>query len=53
MECKHEWEEDARFKSGIVMMVTGPINDMRRETRMICKKCKAIDYTELEVSANK
>ena len=43
-ECKHEWIEDERFKSGGVIMLFGNIGDVHEETRVICRKCRAINY---------
>lgn len=44
MQCLHEWEEDERFASGGVIMLFGKIGDIKRETRMICKKCGEVKY---------
>jgi len=46
-KCNHEWEEDERFKDGKIIMLFGKIGNVKRETRMICKKCGAIKYQEV------
>ena len=43
-ECEHEWKEDERFKGNGVIMLFGNIGDVNRESRVICKKCGAVDY---------
>ena len=47
-ECKHEWQEDENFSNGAVIMITGTVGDMKREIRMVCKKCGEIDYVTKE-----
>jgi len=43
-ECKHEWEEDENFKDGTVKMFFGNIGSVQEEIRVVCKKCKEVDY---------
>lgn len=47
-ECKHIWVEDEMFSSGAIMIVTGTLNDMDRETRIVCKICNFVDYVTVE-----
>ena len=54
MNCEHKFEEDERFKSGGVIMLSGPIGKVEQETRMVCKKCGRIDYVpKITVSTDK
>ncbi len=46
IECKHDWKEDELFKSGAVVMLFGDIGNIDRETRMVCFKCKAVNYVK-------
>lgn len=48
MICKHEWEEDELFKSGAVVMLFGNIDDVKQESRFICKKCGEVKYEVIE-----
>lgn len=43
-ECEHTWKVDEFFESGAVMMFSGPIDDVKREMRYICKKCGEVKY---------
>jgi len=43
----HEWEEDERFKDGKIIMLSLEVDNVKRETRMICKKCGDIKYQEV------
>lgn len=45
-KCKHEWEEDELFASGVIGMVSGKIGELKEETRMICSECGKVKYQE-------
>ena len=47
-KCKHKWKEDELFKKGAVIMFFGGLDDLNRETRMICKLCGEIKYIKLK-----
>ena len=47
-KCKHKWEEDPDFASGMLMMVCGPADDLGQETHVFCKKCGASDYIRIK-----
>lgn len=40
---EHKWIEDPMFADGVVMMVTGSLDDLGQETRVTCE-CGAMDY---------
>ena len=44
MVCKHDWKMDERFEGDGVIMLSGPINEVKREWRYICQKCGEINY---------
>ena len=43
-ECNHEWVEDEMMASGAIMMISGSVDDLGEETRVICKKCNVVDF---------
>jgi hypothetical protein len=45
-ECKHEWKEDELFANGGIIMMFGNINDIKQESRFVCKRCGKINYKE-------
>ena len=47
-KCKHDWQEDEDFASGMLMMVAGRGNDLGQETHVFCKKCGASDYLRIK-----
>ena len=44
MKCEHEWGVDKAFESGEVVMLFGSLDELSRELRYVCKKCKAVKY---------
>ncbi len=40
----HQWKEDPMFASGATTMVGGSPKSLGEEPRIICKKCKTIEY---------
>ncbi len=45
-KCKHEWIEDELFKSGAVTMFFGKLNNIKKESKYICKNCSEIKFME-------
>lgn len=43
-KCKHEWENDPIFEDGSVIMLFGPVGNVKREMRQQCRKCGAVKY---------
>ena len=48
-KCTHEWEEDEMFASGAITMITGTLDDLGKETRVICKKCGDTDFVPKDI----
>jgi len=47
-KCGTEMIEDEMFASGGAIMITGNLNNLKRETRLICKQCKSVEYVVIK-----
>lgn len=42
--CEHDWQEDELMASGAVTLIGGRIDDLKQETKVVCKKCGVVDF---------